>query len=309
LVPGGWGYLHQEGDPDAAIRLFQEAVKLDPKFALAWAYLSIAELWRYWTGLDQSPARLAAVKSSLDRARALDPNLPEVHLALGYYEEDKARSLEELRQAEKGLPNRADVIEAIALTQKYSGNWDSAIVELRRAIELDPRNVIASNNLALTYSELRRFPEALATLDRVLAWEPANARSLVLKAEVFLGMGDLQAAEPLLENPEAPPELRAIYRMFQRRYAAAVEILSRALATPTARDIRHPMVIIDLGLSLAFSQQRAGDVSAARETYQKAVQDLQRQLEKVTPGSFHEAEAHASLGLAYAGLGEAAAAI
>src|SRR4029450_11903230 len=90
LVPGGWGYLHQEGDPDAAIRLFQEAVKLDPKFALAWAYLSIAELWSYWTGLDQSPARLAAVKSSLDRARALDPNLPEVHLALGYYEEDKA---------------------------------------------------------------------------------------------------------------------------------------------------------------------------------------------------------------------------
>jgi tetratricopeptide (TPR) repeat protein len=122
-------------------------------------------------------------------------------------------------------------------------------------------------------------------------------------------MGDLQAAEPLLENPEAPPALRAIYLMFQRRYAAAVEILSRALANPTDRDIRHPMVIIDLGLSLAFSQQRAGDVSAARETYQKAVQDLQRQLQRVTPGSFHEADAHAFLGLAYAGLGDAAAAI
>jgi TolB-like protein len=59
LVPSGWGYLHQEGDPDAAIRLLQEAVKLDPKFALAWAYLSIAELWSYWVGLDQSPARHA----------------------------------------------------------------------------------------------------------------------------------------------------------------------------------------------------------------------------------------------------------
>jgi serine/threonine protein kinase len=47
LVPGSWGYLHHEGDPDAAIRLFQEAVKLDPNFALAWAYLSIAELWSY----------------------------------------------------------------------------------------------------------------------------------------------------------------------------------------------------------------------------------------------------------------------
>jgi eukaryotic-like serine/threonine-protein kinase len=309
LVPGGWGYLHQEGDPDAAIRLLQEAVKLDPNFALAWAYLSIAELWSYLVGLDQSPARLAAVKSSLDRALALDPNLPEVHLALGYYEQDNTRSLAEFRQAEKGLPNSVDVIEAIALTQKYLGNWDAAIAELRRAIELDPRNVIASNNLALTYAEVRRFPEALATLDRVLAWAPTNARALVLKAEVFLGMGDLRSAEPLLENPEAPPALRTIYLMFQRRYAAAVEILSRALANPTDRDMRHPMVIIGLRLDLALSQQRAGDVSAARETYQKAVQDLQRQLEKVTPGSFHEANAHASLGLAYAGLGEAAAAI
>ena len=61
---------------------------------------------------------------------------------------------------------------------------------------------VASNNLALTYGQLRRFPEALATLDRVLAWAPTNARALVTKAEVFLGMGDLQAAEPLLENPE-----------------------------------------------------------------------------------------------------------
>ena len=102
--------------------------------------------------------------------------------------------------------------------------------------------------------------------------------------------------------------LRATYALFQRNYAAAIEILSRALANPTDRDIRNPTVVIELGLSLALSQQCAGDVSAARATYQRAVQDLQRQLEKVAPGSF-EADAHAFLGLAYAGLGEAASAI
>jgi TolB-like protein/Tfp pilus assembly protein PilF len=312
LVPGSWGYWHHEGDPDAAIRLFQEAVKLDPNFALAWAYLSIAELSSYWLGLDQSPARLAAVKSSLDRALALDPNLPEVHLALGYYrrqEGDHTRALAEFRQAEKSLPNSAAVIGAIAGAQKGLGHWDEAIAELRRAIELDPRNVVASNNLALTYADLRRFPEALATLDRVLAWAPTNARALVIKAEVFLGMGDLPSAEPLLENPEAPPLLRATYLMFQRRYAAAIEILFRALANRSDRDRRRPTEIIALGVSLGFSQQRAGDVSAARATFQRAVQDLQRQLEKVTPGSYFEADAHGLLGLAYAGLGEAASAI
>jgi serine/threonine-protein kinase len=60
---------------------------------------------------------------------------------------------------------------------------------------------------------------------------------------------------------------------------------------------------------LAEAQQLAGDVSAARTTYQKAVQDLQRQLEGVAPGSFEEAWRHGLLGLAYAGLGEAASAI
>jgi eukaryotic-like serine/threonine-protein kinase len=310
LVPGSWGYYYHEGDPDAAIRLFQEAVKLDPKFALAWAYLSQAELFSYWSGFDQSPAHLAAVKSALDRALALDPNLPEVHIALGYYlsnEGDHARALAEFRQAEKGLPNSAAVIGAIAAAQNGLGHWDEAIAELRRAIELDPRNVIASNNLALTYAELRRFSEALATLDRVLAWAPTNARALVIKAEVFLGMGDLQAAEPLLENPDMPPLLRARCALFQRRYAAAIEILSRALVNPTDRDRRNPTLIIDFGLSLGLSQQRAGDVSAARETYQRAVQDSQRELEKVTPAS--SADAHAFLGMAYAGLGEAASAI
>ncbi len=310
LVPGSWGYYFHEGDPDAAIRLFQEAVKLDPNFVLAWAYLSQAELFSYWSGFDQSPTHLAAVKSALDRALALDPNLPEVHLALGYYlsnEDDHTGALAEFRQAEKALPNSAAVIGAIAGAQNGLGHWDETISELRRAIELDPRNVVVSNNLALTYANLRRFPEALATLDRVLAWAPTNARALVIKAEVFLGMGDLQAAQPLLENPNMPPSLRASCALFQRRYAAAIEILSRALANPTDRDRRNPTLMIDSGLSLALSQQRAGDVSAARETYQRAVQDSQRELEKVTPAS--SADAHAFLGLAYAGLGEAASAI
>jgi len=58
-----------------------------------------------------------------------------------------------------------------------------------------------------------------------------------------------------------------------------------------------------------LSQQRAGDLAAARATYEKAAQDIQRELEKVAPGSNTEAGLHGGLGLAYAGLGEAASAI
>jgi tetratricopeptide (TPR) repeat protein len=282
--------------------LYQEAVKLDPNFTLAWAYLSIAQIQSVWKGYDLSPAQLARAKDSLNHALALDPDLPEAHLARGYHEQDDTRALAEFRQAEKGLPNSADVIEAIARGQRTLGHWDDAVTNLQRAIELDPRNVRASNNLALTYCAMRRFQEALATLDRVLAWDPTNARALLTKADALMAIGDLQAAELLLANPELPANRRAAYALFQRNYAAAVEILSRDLAIE--RDRRDAEDI----LTLAFSQQLAGNVSAARATYQKATENFRRELEKIAPG-WGTADTHARLGAAYAGLGEAVSAI
>jgi len=68
-----------------AIHSYQEAVKLDPSFALAWARLSCEQSQSYWLGHDPSPAGLAAAKDSLDHALGLDPDLAETHLALGYY--------------------------------------------------------------------------------------------------------------------------------------------------------------------------------------------------------------------------------
>src|SRR5437762_3587644 len=169
-----WDRSNLEG----AIRSFEEAVKLDPTFVLAWAYLSCQQSDFYWTGFDPTPARLAAAKEALDRALALDPNLPETRLALGYYrycgQRDFTGALAEFQQAELGLPNNVDVIRAIGLIQRRLGHWDEAIAEMRRAVELDPRNIDASLNLATTYGAVRRFPEALAAVDRVLVFEPTN---------------------------------------------------------------------------------------------------------------------------------------
>src|SRR5207249_1505374 len=185
---------------EGAIRSYQEAVKLDPNFVLAWAYLSCGQSENYWIGIDPTPARLAAAKDALDRALALDPILPETHLALGYYryfgQRDFPGGLAEFQKAEKGLPNNVDVNRAIGLIQRRVGHWDEAIAGLRRAIELDPHDANGYDVLAMTYWGLRRFPEALATADRVLAWEPAYEPALFVKAIVFWATGDLQAVEP-----------------------------------------------------------------------------------------------------------------
>ena len=301
-IPVDWGFA-LKGDIESAVHLYEQAVKLDPNFTLAWAYLSIAQIQSVEKGFEPSAARLAAAKDSLDHALALGPNLPEVHLARGYHEQDDTRALAEFRQAENGLPNSADVIEAIARVQRALGHWDEAAANLRRAIELDPRNIRASNNLALTYCAMRRFPEAVATLDRVLAWDPTNARALLTKADALMAIGDLQAAEPLLANPEVPVDRRARYALFQRNYAAAIEILSKDLAVE--HEQRDPVDI----LLLAFSQRLGGDVAAARATYQKAIESFRRELQKVEPDSGVDPYTRVLFGAAYAGLGEAASAI
>src|SRR5207248_1470426 len=161
---------YQKSYTENAIQSYQEAVKLDSSFALAWAHLSYAQSLSYWR-LDPSPARLTAAKEAADHAVALDPNLPETHLALGYYhyygQRDYTGALVEFQKAEQGLPNNVDVINAIALIQRWLGHWEEALGGLRRVIELDPRYNDAYEDLAGTYRWLRRFPEALATVDRV----------------------------------------------------------------------------------------------------------------------------------------------
>jgi tetratricopeptide (TPR) repeat protein len=306
------GRVFMTGPPDrpnaeGTLQSYQEAVKLDPGFTLAWAFLSCTQSMYYWSGLDPSPARLAAAKDALDHALALDPNLPETHLALGYYryygERDFSGALAEFQQAEQGLPNNFDVIRAIALIQRRFGHWDEAIAGLRHAVELDPRNIDASLALATTCLVARRFPEVLATADRVLALEPTNTNALWMKTEVFWARGDLKAVEPLLANPGIHPLARGVQALFKRDYAAAIEILSKTLADQPYED--RKWFLFRLGLS----QQRAGDVAAARATYEQAKQDAQRALEKVARDSFQEAELRSDLGRAYAGLGEAAKAI
>ncbi len=300
---------YDKSNMEGAIQSYQEAVRLDPSFALAWAYLSCKQSESYWRGYDSSPERLATAKDAAERALALDPNLPETHLALGYYryygERDFTGALAEFQQAEQSLPNNADVIEAIAVVQRRLGHWDEAIAGLRRAIELDPRDINDYHTLAITYMSLRRFPEALATADRILAWEPEYGPALFVKLGVFWATGDLQAVEALLANPGISPQERGGQALFQRRYAAAIEILSSAVAAKTKRGEPSD----DEKLLLGLSQQRAGDVAAARATYEKAAQDIQRELEKVAPGPPAVASSHAALGWAQAGLGKAASAI
>lgn len=98
----GSEYRHRsEGENDCkiAIQMYERAVELDPKFALAYAQLSRSHAIMYWHYYDRTGERLGMAKKAVDRALQLAPDSPETHFALGHYyyhcQSDWDRALEE----------------------------------------------------------------------------------------------------------------------------------------------------------------------------------------------------------------------
>src|SRR5437879_12458122 len=96
--------------------LFEQAIKLDPNFAAAFAGLSMVESWVYHS-FDPLPTRREKARLNADEALRLQPDLPEAHLAPGfsyyYADRDYERALAELEIAKRGRPDEAQDYMAI----------------------------------------------------------------------------------------------------------------------------------------------------------------------------------------------------
>src|SRR5882757_9383649 len=109
-----------------AIPLFEQAIKLDPTFALAFAGLSMLQSWIYHSS-DPNPAWREKARLNADEALRLQPDLSEGHLALGfsyyYGDRDYERALAEFEIAKRDLPNEAQAYMAIGAIQRRQGKW------------------------------------------------------------------------------------------------------------------------------------------------------------------------------------------
>jgi TolB-like protein/Flp pilus assembly protein TadD len=290
-----------------AAKSFRDAVTLDPSFSLAWAYLSIAESHVYWDSDDHTAARLAAAKDAADHALTLKPGLPENHLALGYYRyyglRDFEGALMEFQLAEQGLPNNVDVLKAIGLIQRRFGRWDETIAVLHRVVELDPRDIQSASILAGAYVAKRNFSDAMRVADRILAVEPSNAPALGTKMYCLWASGKVEAADWLLAKPGTDLHLRVYQALAMHRFTEAVGLLLTALKDAHGED--KSVILLNLGLA----EKLVGNVAASKAAYQQAVQEFTLALTNTPENSGPAAQLHSNLGVAYAGVGNAASAI
>jgi len=138
-----------------AVGLLEQASSRDPSFALAYYQLAHAHDQLYWVQYDRSSHRLALANAAIQTLWRLRPDSGEAHLALakhlywGYLDYDRAR--QELAAAERALPNDSECLLLLGYIDRRQGRWDESINEMQRAQALDPRNIIISKQIALSF--------------------------------------------------------------------------------------------------------------------------------------------------------------
>jgi adenylate cyclase len=169
-------------DVRKAIELLDEAVKRDPSFFDAYCQLAFAHETLYAVlGFDHTPARLALAEAAVQAATRLRPDAGETHLAranyLYYGRRDYAGALAELESVRRALPNDPRIFELTAYILRRRGQQEEGLRNLQRAAELDPRNLLTLQQIALSYQYLGRYAEAIASLDRALTIVPNNVET------------------------------------------------------------------------------------------------------------------------------------
>jgi serine/threonine protein kinase/Tfp pilus assembly protein PilF len=201
-------------NPLGAQKYLREAVRLDPKFAPAWALLSYIDAVGYiTTTLQPTVALREEIRQAAETALTLQPKLGEAILAKGQYHyaclKDYDTAVRYFEQARQFLPNSSRIPESLAYVTRRQGQWDRSEGYFNEAERLNPRDVGLLTQHALSYTYLRRFPEALRKLDQVLNITPDDIDTLALKAGIAQAQGDLPQASallaPLHPGADSPP--------------------------------------------------------------------------------------------------------
>ena len=209
------------GDYRKAVDFFDQAIRLDPDYALAYAERS--EAWTFIADLstERRNEAWAAARQDAEKAVAVGPNLAEAHAALGwvrFFSEWKfAEGLAELRRAKELAPANPTANDLLARVLVYLGQIQEGEKLARQAIELDPLAYLARGNLARILLAEGKLDEADGEARKSAELQPTAAGShrWQVVAAVLRGDGEAALREAQLEPDEG-------YRRFELAVAQYV---------------------------------------------------------------------------------------
>src|SRR5438034_2712926 len=204
-----------------AVGYFDQAIQLDPDYALACAERS--EAWTFIGDLTgQREPAWSKARSDAERAVAIAPALAEARAALGwvrfFVDWKFTEGLSELKRAKEFSPSNPTANDLLARVILYLGRLDEAERQARHAVELDPLSVIAQGNLARVLLFAGKLDEADAAARKAAELQPASASSHRWQVVAAVLRGDRATAlrEAQLEPDEG-------YRRFELALAQQIQ--------------------------------------------------------------------------------------
>jgi serine/threonine protein kinase/Tfp pilus assembly protein PilF len=267
----------------AAQKYLKEAVRLDPKFALAWSLLSYVDASGYNTQtLQRTIALREEARQAAETALSLQPNLGEAVMAKGQYYyaclKDYDTAVRYFEQARQFLPNSSNIPKSLAYVERRRGQWDRSESYFNEAERLDPRNLTLLSAQATSYGFRRRFPEALRKADQILNVTPDDMEVIAFKANIAHAKGDLPRASALLAplHPTGDDnqvlETQVYQAILERQPGPVIPRLKEILAKP---DPALGYINGELRFYLGWAQEVAGEHAAAQETWRQARTELE----------------------------------
>ena len=233
-----------------AAEFLNQAVMHDPSFFEAYCQLAHTHDRLYHLGYDHTPARLALAEAAVSAAFRLRPDAGEAHLAAaenlyrGHLDYDGA--LTELGVASRTLPNDPQLLGLKGYIQRRQGKHEEALQNLERAADLDPRNVLLLQQIAVSYDLLRRYAEGKSMWNRALAIVPDDINTKTELAGVeYSSKADVRPLRRLIDSIRAtnPAAVRSIAdawlicALAERDAVAAKDALMALRETPFSDDV------------------------------------------------------------------------
>src|SRR6266581_4711179 len=245
-----------------AIRYYEEALRIDPAFALA--YCGLADNYAYMGSVVMPEKEaIAKEKEFAQKALELDPELAEAHMSLALAlvaAYDWRNGLKEFDRALELNPNLAFAYELQSWTLNGLGRFDEAIAKTRKAVELDPLNPFFQMSLSFYQYWGRQYDDAIAQARKAQAMDPNSTLAHVLLGLSFLKRGDTAGAIAELQKSKAP-DPGAWYQGFLG-YAYAIsgerakaEVVLRELEQLAKRQYVSPTAFATIYLGLGRKEK------------------------------------------------------
>jgi TolB-like protein/Tfp pilus assembly protein PilF len=257
-----------------SIEAFEEAVRLDPQFGLAWARLVWEDSLAY-VNFEQTPQRREAARQAVENALKLAPNLAETQLAEGiydsYFEQNSEAAESRFQAVRQQFPNNSFAAQLLGGVARKQGQWDQSHQFFEQAIELDPQNVFLLGAASLTDVGRRDVVSARKLLERARNLSPKNSTVTAILALTYQMTGDFAQAETLLAGV-TPADGDAWYfgimaynAILLRKYDPAITMLKAQLSKslPASR-------LGSFQGNLADLERHAGNAGAAAQAYEQA---------------------------------------